>query len=647
MSLQFLTMRGTNFCTLLDLPPFALSGRGMVLILGDNQDAAKADSNGAGKSLLLELFVWTLWGKTIRGLAADDVVNDVVQKNCFGEVLFTVGGHTYTVRPYRCHDVNKGDKTVNQKEHDLVLLRDGLPHATEGKVAETQENINQLLGITFPIFEAMMPGTGIKAAAMGDAGIKALLEAILQTEIYSVAEKLTKGRLKKVQAVLEHNGKAQQAAEDAIDKLEEDIDWNKNLLATFTENRKKRVDKAYEELAAVCGAIDGYNDTIDDLEDQLGSLATEEQWIEEVGKVASLKEELRAYKEEVRGMLSGFRDEWNRLQPEQDQLHILESRIATLGPECLECRQSVGEEYREGQVAEIAAQRAPLVVKLQENEEEQAKINRVFYDLVQKFDKGILDTAVQADTLRKQYKEGLDVASTIQSLQAQRQAQRDQIPRIEEATQEGNQEVEHTANRLEELLDQLEDKQMLLAILDVDIEEKQKKAKALEFWLHGYSTKGIRSHVLKSVTPVLNEITRKNCVTLTGSEMTIVFNTQTTLGNGEVREKFDIQVKQAHGGNSYKKNSTGEKERADLIIAMSLADLAAMRTNFPFRFLDEIGSGVDEAGTDAMVSLLRQYESAYSTVFVITHREQLKAMFAKPLTMVKVGGVSRLEGDSA
>lgn len=646
MSLEFLTMRGTNFCTLLDLPSFALSGRGMVLILGDNQDASKADSNGAGKSLLLELFVWVLWGKTIRGLLADDVVNDVVLRNCFGEVVFRAGGHTYTVRRYRCHDVTKGDKTVNQKENDLVLLRDGIPHATEGKMADTQESLNQLLGITFPIFEAMMPGTGIRAASMGDAGIKALLESILQTEVYAAAEKITKARLKKAQERLAKKQTAQENSEGSIARLEEDISWNENLLATFNENRQKRIDKANEEKNGVLSLIDLLGVEVSEYWLALAKLSTEDQHQEVVKRGTDLAEELRKHEDEVRVALSGLREEWNRVQPLQDRLHTDEVRIETMGPSCSECLQSVDDSYRVTQLAEIVEQRAPLQQLLLDNEEKQAKINQVSYRVVQEFNKRISETSAAIDKSQADIKSRADINHEIKSLEAQAQLQADRLPKLQEATQEGMEEVQHTEGRIAELQEQLQEAQEAVGESQEEIKDIQKLVRALEFWAHGYSTKGIRSHVLKSVTPVLNEITRKNCETLTGAEMSIVFNTQTTIGSGEVREKFDIQVSQAHGGNSYKKNSEGEKQRADVIIAMSLADLAAMRTSFPFRFLDEPFVRVDDSGTEAIISLLRQYEETYDTIFVVTHQEQVKSMFAAPLTMVKSGGVSRLEGDT-
>jgi DNA repair exonuclease SbcCD ATPase subunit len=55
---------------------FDFSNRGLELILGENQDAPRANSNGSGKSTLPDALDWCLYGVTPRDDHADSVVND-------------------------------------------------------------------------------------------------------------------------------------------------------------------------------------------------------------------------------------------------------------------------------------------------------------------------------------------------------------------------------------------------------------------------------------------------------------------------------------------------------------------------------------------------------------------------------------------
>ena len=45
-----------------------LDQQGLVLIKGDNQDNPNFQSNGAGKSTIVESLVYALFGRTIRGV---------------------------------------------------------------------------------------------------------------------------------------------------------------------------------------------------------------------------------------------------------------------------------------------------------------------------------------------------------------------------------------------------------------------------------------------------------------------------------------------------------------------------------------------------------------------------------------------------
>jgi DNA repair exonuclease SbcCD ATPase subunit len=131
--------------------------------------------------------------------------------------------------------------------------------------------------------------------------------------------------------------------------------------------------------------------------------------------------------------------------------------------------------------------------------------------------------------------------------------------------------------------------------------EKQKEQ--YEFWVDAFSAKGIRSYVLKQITPILNDRAKYYSDLLTSGEMEITFYTERELANGNTKEEFNIEVKQKHGGETYTASSNGEKSRADLVIAFTLGDLAALRSNkmIHFRFLDEPFEHIDATGIDSVI----------------------------------------------
>lgn len=68
-----------NFLTLSEAC-LELDDRGLLLITGKNDDDTSANSNGAGKSSLVDGICWALYGTTARDVSGDDVVNETAKK---------------------------------------------------------------------------------------------------------------------------------------------------------------------------------------------------------------------------------------------------------------------------------------------------------------------------------------------------------------------------------------------------------------------------------------------------------------------------------------------------------------------------------------------------------------------------------------
>jgi DNA repair exonuclease SbcCD ATPase subunit len=150
--------------------------------------------------------------------------------------------------------------------------------------------------------------------------------------------------------------------------------------------------------------------------------------------------------------------------------------------------------------------------------------------------------------------------------------------------------------------------------------------------------------MLDYITPILNDRAKYYAELLTNGELMVSFSTKSTLKSGQEKDKFAIACQQAHGADSYKGSSAGERARADLVIAMALGDLAQFRTakQLPWRFLDEPFESIDRSGTEAIVRLLNDQKTRYRTVFVVTHKPDFKELFSQQITIIKENGISTL-----
>src|SRR5258708_3412730 len=99
---------------------------GLYLLTGDNQDEPKLGSNGAGKSTLLDAVYWCLFGKSLRGLKASDVIT-WGEDHCIVTVSLRVGRNIVVTR--------------SQNPNSLNLLLDDGPHTI------AQDELEKLIGL--------------------------------------------------------------------------------------------------------------------------------------------------------------------------------------------------------------------------------------------------------------------------------------------------------------------------------------------------------------------------------------------------------------------------------------------------------------------------------------------------------------------
>lgn len=637
--MKFKTVSIKNFCSFKSAN-FEMDDKGLVLILGENLDASKADSNGSGKSLLFDSLCWCLWGNTVRDIKGDKVVNRTVGKNCVVTVTFTEDDNEYVVIRHQ------KDKD-HFKENDLELFVNGTS-GCKGSIADTQKVLNSILGLDFNTFRAMMPGAGIRAAEMTDKSIKALLESLLQTELLSSAHILAKNKLKAVSGELDK-------AENDLTRYKEDLASHKAVRATYEEknndfdsNKKSVIERASSELAEAKLRL---NSLETDLEAKLFKLRED---IDSFKKTLSSYDELD---ELTRKSINSIREETHKIHSSLQEtrssyaakLKIYEKNrenIERAKDICPHCSQKVTEEHRLSSIESLDSE-IKLCINMLAVIDNRIKTSRLQMEekLNPLRDTESLNSEKINKVKRLINKLENDITISTECSKADSLYLRNKIKEQESILKE-QEKLDNPFSSL--LISNSEDivkveskiKDLILKIKDLRLEEEN-----LEFWVDGFSARGIRSYMLKHVTPILNDRAEQYCQALTDGEMKIIFETEKSLKNGNVVEDFNIIVIQGdYGADSYKGCSGGEKARADLVISLVLGDLASFRANkkIPFRFIDEAFELVDDTGLESVVSLLKSQQDKYESIFVVTHKSELKQHFSNVLQVQKKNGVSTI-----
>lgn len=634
-----LFLHAQNFCTLGDVK-LSLDRAGLILVLGDNRDAPKASNNGAGKSTLFDAICWCLWGETPRGLSGDDVINLATGKDCMVAFSFREGADVYKVVRHR------KDTRVN-KPNDVLVYKNDEQLASRSSMKTMQEVIDRIVGFDFHTFCAMMPGTGVKATNMTDAQIKQLLERLLRTEQLAGAYEAARARAKELDNLLSTNAMDEQRALNELKTLVDELQQLRTLRDSFEENKKLEIRSLKKRLAELDAEIKEFDSQISAKNDLMIERRNVEVTLNQID-LKKAEEEART-KEEQRRIsldLDRIRSSISTLSSCISTLEKEVRNIEALGPTCSSCKQAIPDVHKQEQISsrqnEIESykeQRNKFELSLQEKLLASEQLEKTLRSFVQELGKQRTLETAKLTEIDKQLK----AIATQEALRSRVVSERQRVNETLTKTKNKTADFEPLISAKEKRQSEIQEELERLSQFSSSLENEKKLC---DFWVNGFSPAGLRSFMLDYVTPILNDRAAHYAELLTGGEMEVRFTTKTKLKSGEVRDKFQIQVKQKHGANSYKATSTGERARADLVVCMALGDLAALRTakQLPWRFLDEPFESIDDAGIDAIVKLLSEQKDRYKTVFVVTHKSSLKQLLStQQITVVKENGISRLE----
>jgi DNA repair exonuclease SbcCD ATPase subunit len=449
---------------------------------------------------------------------------------------------------------------------------------------------------------------------------------------------MRQSELAKVRAVLE-------SIEDALDQA--DIRLSKMKLsegqhAALTHQKKKSLRRKkveaevqIEEKYRVTG-LDVLLDTLGDLDERLEQEnEAKTRCFDEARKVQQLNATKKA---EIAQQLGGAINRINNVTAD------IQSVSQLAGNQCPTCRQMVEPDSSDRLLTLWDGHLKQFESERQRMEQRAARLEKK-----------------EAKSLRSIEKKRTTYSQEIDKLTNQRQILSDQIRKRENTLQLICQ-LEQQVFNLQVEMDQLDSRANPFTVLVEEINDELSemsrdkrrwgyKEKSLDlelrhllFWDHGFGNQGLKSYVLDNVVPFLTKRAQHYADILSGGDLRIEFSTQTQLKSGAWREQFQVKVTNRQGADVYAGNSDGEKRRIDIAVGWALGDLAATRAKKPIRFkgLDEVFSGLDETGEDAVIRLLHTVTGEYETVLCITHSDHLRSQFSNSLVVVKENGFSQI-----
>jgi len=208
-NINFIKTGMTNFCCYIDQVIYEFNNSTISLITGPN---------GSGKTTIFDSICYTLFGITTKGLRSEDVINNIVNKNCHTFIEFTIeeSGITNNYRVDRyCKDSNLGDT--------VLLFKNDFKRPIKKGQKEVLPEIEKLLIPQKLFLNTLLFGQKVKNffTDLTDSEQKEIFRKVLQLDDYVLYYDETSNRIKV------HNLE--------LENLNKQIFLNENLLKTTEE----------------------------------------------------------------------------------------------------------------------------------------------------------------------------------------------------------------------------------------------------------------------------------------------------------------------------------------------------------------------------------------------------------------------------
>jgi DNA repair exonuclease SbcCD ATPase subunit len=612
-TLRIISLEMENFLSVKSKISLNLGNRGLVLVEGNN---------GAGKSAcFVDALCYGVYGKTMRGVSKDDIVNRFAGKNCcVGVKMLDSDGDLVEIESYRKHFKHK----------DNVIFKINGKTKLGATNDHTRDMIVKYLDMDFTAFS--------NSVVFGQSMVK-YFSGLTDSEQKKVVD-----RLLGITWIPE----AWEVAKEDLGVFEKEKNRLEILVGTKETQIKMKLLEIEEEQNRFTGFESVRADTILSIKSELESL--------KLTDITTLNEKVALLDTEISNLKLQFNeDDFNKLQDKilamNKEKGIYEGRInykdtdikklnlsllnlhKKVGTVCSACGQEIKEEF-------VGFHKIHLLEEINKLEKEFAEINKEFKaigveysDLLSnkqvllKIKNDILDLVfVKDDCERILYKTNVENAR----ISSQKGGLEKKLEEVVSSDNPYN--VDKIEGDLQNILQEQKE-------FNDSLDKLNDEIKYHTFWVAGFSNAGIKSLIIESMMPQMNQWASAYSG-LFDSKFDIKFFAQTKLKKGDFAEKFDVAAFNKVGAQMYDGNSGGEKRVIDLIVMFVLGDLASSRSSKRFSILvmDEIFERLDEEICDKVICVLRSMIGGNGilgtdcmpqreSIFVLTHLDYFKSRF--------------------
>lgn len=210
--------------------------RGLTTVVADNHDGeGKYDSNGGGKTTLLNIIAWVITGTTPSKLKTTDLINHY-STDCEADLTFSDGLWV--------------ERSFVKKEALKVKLPDG--KLLQGDIKYIQRRLYEHLGLSASLFASCFYlGRNAKAVQFlqaTPAPRAQLLAELIDDEVFQAASELVEQRITKVTKTIQDSTYKEQELRRLVAQLTGDIDQLTEKVKRAEAQEGERVERLRKKL---------------------------------------------------------------------------------------------------------------------------------------------------------------------------------------------------------------------------------------------------------------------------------------------------------------------------------------------------------------------------------------------------------------
>jgi len=610
------TIRIKNLMTHEDTT-FEFKKNDCVMIFAINSTDAGSDSNGGGKSTVLEGITIAITGETNRGVTKEEFIRDGEEESYVEMELDNTLGDTKNLIIKRWFNKKKSAK--------VEVWENGIQNKELSSVNEANARVFELIGLSKEdLLHFFMIGqeTNYSFLTSNDIDKKNIISRFSEVDYINTKIENLKINRKNIENDLDALDKKIQKVENKIEFLKESKD---EIIANFEEENQAKIKRIEVTIL-----------------NQKSLIKSKESIKEEkVAKVVKLKAEIENVVIKNDAKLNESLSD-NRKKEKQINKDILEAENVISHLEavyegkitCPNCQHSFNP------TEEIELSEIPVLIN-SANKLMIQKTNLLY---------GV-EAAIKDD--RKQINDNAVENERLISLKRILKSTKDFLDGIDDEITEHEKKISGFKAEIKELKLITSDEE--LGKLDSQIKEQDEAGEILyaekglldqkildiDFWVYHFGKKGFLTFLtnksIKSIEGITNSYLRQM-----NSELQVLIDGYTVLKSGDVREKINISI--VRGGieiANFNRYSGGEKGRiklANILGLQHLINLTAKNGGLNFLGLDEVFEGLDKTGQMDVLNIL---EKLNVTSLVITHRNQPIGA-ANEIFIEKIKGISRI-----